>query len=369
MSASSQLLITQCMAFLAEYAQNDTTRIVYVADENADGDPQTLAQGASLTVISNRVDIAEQCARKDINTLFCDFVFDSIASDVDIALYRISKERAVCHHVFKQLHQKLKPGGRLFISGRKNEGIKGYCDKLTKTGLFSGKLKKHKDIYTAILMRTDAVESYQTLDDKNYPALRRVGITEDLQPWSKPGLFGWNKEDLGSKLLIESLEQSLAQENTHPKGFRPRSVLDLGCGYGYLSMRALSSTLNSVEHLTATDNNAAALLAAEKNIADTIKKQQLATQYQIHADDCAKTLKGRFDLVLCNPPFHQGFANDSRLTDKFINTAQRLTADNGRAYFVVNSFIPLEILARTAFSKIVTIHNTAQFKVICLSQA
>jgi 16S rRNA (guanine1207-N2)-methyltransferase len=80
-------------------------------------------------------------------------------------------------------------------------------------------------------------------------------------------------------------------------------------------------------------------------------------------------LAGPFNLILCNPPFHQGFSVESALTDKFLNSTQRLLAKKGTAYFVVNAFIPLESKAERVFAKhpsatIAVVANNKQFKVI-----
>jgi 16S rRNA (guanine1207-N2)-methyltransferase len=112
----------------------------------------------------------------------------------------------------------------------------------------------------------------------------------------------------------------------------------------------------------ATDNNAAAIIAAEKNFA------LYAMQVEVMADDCGSTLQERFDLILCNPPFHQGFSTDSQLTDKFLRQTQRLLAAEGNALFVVNQFIALERAAEKYFRCIEQFASNRSFKLIRLAQ-
>src|SRR5690606_24017353 len=140
----------------------------------------------------------------------------------------------------------------------------------------------------------------ECLDAQNYAHLRLMLDNNSQEFFSKPGLFGWNKVDLGSELLIHHLYQlPLAQ-------ILPQNCLDLGCGYGFVTLAASRSTeCQSVKSWTMTDNNAAALIAAEKNL--------LAANLngKVIADDCAASINETFDLILCNPPFHQGFNPDA----------------------------------------------------------
>ncbi len=252
------------------------------------------------------------------------------------------------HHVINQAWRVLKPGGRLLLIGAKQEGAKTYIDKarqlfgevqLDKLGKggFCGQLSKGE-------------QPGDTLDDKDYGQLRP--IVEDFI--SKPGLFGWNKLDQGSQYLAGHFDDLWLKLKTA----RPR-VLDLGCGYGYLSVKAHQQ---GVESIVATDNNAAAVLACQQNF------DRFGINGTVVADDCAANQADRFDLVLCNPPFHQGFSVEGELTDRFLARAARLTARDGVAVFVVNMFIPLERKAKGLFAKVETVADNGSFKLVRMTR-
>ena len=59
----------------------------------------------------------------------------------------------------------------------------------------------------------------------------------------------------------------------------------------------------------------------------------------------------KFDLVLCNPPFHKGFQHNKSLTEKFIKSARDHLQKTGIAFFVVNEFVGLETIGKSYFSK------------------
>ena len=136
-------------------------------------------------------------------------------------------------------------------------------------------------------------------------------------------------------------------------------MLDLGCGYGFLSVNAHQKGVDSI---LATDNNAAAVIACQQNF------DRLGIKGAVVADDCAANQDERFDLVLCNPPFHQGFSVEGELTDRFLARAARLTARNGMALFVTNMFIPLERKAKGVFAGVDTFADNGSFKLVRLTR-
>jgi 16S rRNA (guanine1207-N2)-methyltransferase len=192
-----------------------------------------------------------------------------------------------------------------------------------------------------------------TLDDKAYTDLRLIE-SDELSFYSKPGVFGWQKIDKGSEFLIEQL--AMIDDGS---GLQGQSVLDLGCGYGYLSLKA--GALRG-SRITAVDNNIAAVTACRKNL------QHVGLDAEVVCDDCGSSLAGNFDLILCNPPFHQGFDMESELTSKFIGASYQLLKPGGKALFVVNAFIPLERKAVDFYDKVDVIANNKSFKVLLLSR-
>ena len=91
-----------------------------------------------------------------------------------------------------------------------------------------------------------------------------------------------------------------------------------------------------------------------------------ALHLEVVADAVARQLAPGFDLILCNPPFHQGFSVDAALTDKFLRQTRRLLSAGGVAVFVVNQFIPLERAAEKYFRRIETAARNQSFKLIRL---
>lgn len=369
-------------------ASNECT--LWVADENALHVLEQLPTQttADLLLLTNRYDIYIAAKKKNIKATFNDFDFSQldIPSDTPVTrvIYRISKEKQVAHHVFYEVSQLLsavensaiknqqKP--ELIISGKKQEGIKGYQKHLSQIYQCQGQLKKNGTNYHGAFSGFQLTATQKTLTNitgeptntSAYHNLHTINLDEKTlnkqaittqKIYTKPGIFGWNKIDKGSELLLRNLPEIIDS-----MALTPRSLLDLGCGYGWIFLNLanyLDKQASATLSVTATDNNAAAILCAQQN------STHLPFPVRVIADDCAKNIDEKFDLIVCNPPFHQGFSHDKTLTLKFLEQTKQHLNSNGAAIFVVNEFIQLP--SNTWFSSHKVIAKEQGFKVIVLS--
>lgn len=354
---AAQLLLTELQAI-------DQPTLWY-ADENVAHLVASLGPTPALTIITNRYDIYQSAQRQQLHCVFSDFnpahypadISTGISAGIDTGstqkiLYRVSKEKALTHFLLNQASQLLADSGSLVISGYKQEGIKSYGDKLKKQLNATGRLKKSGNGYLGHFQFSGRPSAY--LDDQDYAGMQAIqtGVASVPQFYSKPGVFGWNKIDQGTRLLLEALQE--IYPSLTPK---PQTVLDIGCGYGWIF---LNLAQYGFDHITATDNNAAALLCAQKNAA------LIETPVTITASDCANNLDQRYDLVLCNPPFHQGFQHNQQLTEQFVASCYRHTHKGGHCLMVVNEFIGLEKIASDHFKALSLLHKEQGFKVVLL---
>lgn len=323
-----------------------------VADENCAGFPFPSLK-AHVQVLSNRADIAAQAERAGLKTAFSDFDFTPWRENPPrTVLYRLSKEKPVVHHIANQSCDLLPAGGTLVLFGGKQEGIKTFAKTIGQRLGSDANIVKHGMAYEVTIQKGPTPGA--ALDDRDYPRLREISTIGGKPVYSKPGIFGWDKIDEGSALLAEFLPAFLPVFLSEQGG----ALLDLGCGYGYLSLMAAQQGKFTI---TATDNCAAAVIACQRNFSEH------RIDGVVVADDCASSLEGRFDLILCNPPFHQGFREDRALTEKFLATTRRLLKPGGRALFVVNQFVPLENLARAHFARTDIPKQNGSFKLVILS--
>ena len=287
-----------------------------------------------------------------LDSLFNDFNFSHYSSEqFDSVIYRVSKERATTYHVINQVVRILKSRAELYLSGKKNDGIKNYVKQSSTLFGHGSQAKKIGSDYFASILKNNSLNS--SLPDKRYAKLRRVQTLNQGKYLSKPGIFGWDKIDRGSAFLIENLPGFIKTF-----GISPKTVLDLGCGYGYIACEASN---HDFQYIMATDNNAAAITACKKNF-----ERLLKCNYDVVASDAGGMINNSFDLILCNPPFHQGFSVKPSFISKFLSSTSNLLSQSGCAIFVVNKFIPIDQIALQYFNEVKVMKSTESFKLIKL---
>lgn len=335
---------------IAQLAQISGRKIWFAEESCGDYLPALAAFKQQLLLITHRFDIYQQAEKLGISAQLSDAIWPEVDKELITSCFlRIGKEKPWVHQIINQARQFLPQQGQLFMAGGKQEGIKTFADKAAALFNSSQKAQKNGDFYTLQLSQL-ATPAEQYLPCEDYSQFRTVLMLKERPVVSKPGIYGWNKIDRGSELLIQTLQQETLPACEHS--------LDLGCGYGYLTLAA--------EHLplglrTCTDNNALAIEACKRNC------QAWEIHAQTHLADCGDGLKKDYDVILCNPPFHQGFEVENHLTQRFLMAAARLLRRSGVAYFVVNQFIPLERKAEGFFKRCEKITGDGQFKIVRLT--
>lgn len=131
--------------------------------------------------------------------------------------------------------------------------------------------------------------------------------------FSDNGVFSKSKIDYGSQLLVEAI---LSHENA------VSSILDVGCGYGFIGI-VLASFFDSSVLLSDVNNRALSL--ASKNLL------QNKVSGDVVNSNCYANIVGSFDLVVSNPPIRAG---KSVVLD-ILNNASNHLHKSGSLWFVI----------------------------------
>ncbi|MGV6807139.1 MAG: class I SAM-dependent methyltransferase [bacterium] len=343
---------------LLELIPQSTQKTLIVLDESADTDDlgliAQLAKTAPVAAVSNRWEAAEKLTDLGVDCQFNDFAFDAFApSTIDFLAFRVTKEKSVAHHVINRAGELLAEGGQLLLAGQKQEGIKALIKNAAALLGDNVSPRKNGAIYTASLTK-NILSTESCLEDDDYATVREIGSAYGQPIFSKPGLFGWKKIDTGTRMLADfAIDYATGHLPPGP------TILDLGCGYGLLSLA--THQLGDCR-IVATDNNAAAVDTCRENFT------RWGINGEVNADNCAANISEKFDLVVSHPPFHRGFGTDYTLTERFIESAAKRLKRDASALFVANSFVPLERLSSDYFRSVETVENSGKFKIVALRQ-
>ncbi len=176
---------------------------------------------------------------------------------------------------------------------------------------------------------------------------RPVEIFPGVALQTQPGLFSWDKPDVGTALLLEALSAEPV-----PKA---RRTADFGCGLGVLSLGIMLLWPNLAPP-EGYDADHRAIAAWSANIPS-------GRAFARDLTDPQPDLAGKFDLIVMNPPFHEGPSADPGIGQAMIRTAIKSLCSGGVLYLAANRHLPYEKILVHAGSHSACILQKNGFKI------
>lgn len=140
--------------------------------------------------------------------------------------------------------------------------------------------------------------------------------------------------DLGTRFLLEQLDAAPAASGAAGGVTAPRDVVDLGCGTGLLA--AWAARRWPAARVVAADRSDAAVRSA----ALTARANGVSDRVRTVRDDAGATLAdASADVVLLNPPFHEGAALRTDAAHAMFAAAGRVLRPGGELWCVWNSHL------------------------------
>ncbi len=271
----------------------------------------------------------------------------------DTAAIRVPHEKLAFVQLLYDAFRTLKIGGRCYVAGAINEGIKSAA-KLLERAFGNSNLLAYEG-GSRILSATK--NSNQPADPTvfegpfvSFDAFRELSVTLRNNPlvlFSRPGVFSWDHLDEATEVLANNLDI--------PGG---SSVLDLGCGSGALGI--VASKLSGGGPLTMLDADVEAVRSAQKSA-----EAANVPNFRVLPSDVAGTvLNEKFDVIVTNPPFHVGKQTEFSVPLQFIEDSWEVLKPGGRIFLVANRTLPYELPIKERFGQVSTIHDGRRFKVL-----
>lgn len=159
---------------------------------------------------------------------------------------------------------------------------------------------------------------------------------------SYPGVFAHGRLDEGTRLLLSSLPS--LPENA--------SVLDYGCGSGIVGWTVAQACPGAA--LVLLDTDAIALEAARENLpgAEILLR-----------DGLPRAVSFDLDMVVSNPPFHRGKAEDPAMLVGLIDGAAGLLDKRGCLVFVAQKRMALQADLARRFRQVEVLGEDSTFRV------
>lgn len=277
---------------------------------------------------------------------------------VQVAAIRIPHDRLSQLQLLRDAYRALAVGGSCYLAGASHEGIKPAAramERLFGSALVLATRGGHRIVRATKQAASASMDDAGELPEEFSNALLSpaafhqvpvtvAGVSFTMQ--TRPGVFSWEHLDEATETLVNAMQV--------PRG---SSVLDLGCGCGTLGTAAALSQDARVCMLDA-DSEATRCAAATAERAGVSGARAIAS-------DIALAVHGeRFDVVLCNPPFHVGKVTSLDVPMQFIVQAWDALAAGGSLQLVANRTLPYERAIEDRFGNIETVHDGRRFKVL-----
>ena len=274
--------------------------------------------------------------KDQLSLSFAPILPEDFTRTVDGVLLFLQKSKPLMDFWLEMVLSLLPENAPVWLVGENDEGIKSWKKRLKNS---FGYVKSVDNARHCVLLEASEPlkkpESF-TLE----PWFERFSVTagsSNMDITSLPGVFSHGRLDKGTQVLLETLDAV-------PSG----KVLDFGCGAGVIS--AYINTLSGEHDFTLVDCDALALASSHKTMSATGSKS-----FTVIPSDGLSEVTGQFDLIISNPPFHQGVKTHYEVTEQFLAQSRQMLRPGGELRIVANSFLRYPPIIQKAFGRCETL--------------
>jgi len=244
----------------------------------------------------------------------------------------------------------------VYIVGEKKSGIESFVKKYQADYSSLEKIDSacHSQLWK-IRFNPPSTPYIFSLDQYFYP-YQAKSINKNTTIYTLPGVFSRRELDLGTLLLVSTFNKS------DYRSWQRKSVLDFGCGAGTIAA-ILHPEIPSLLW-DCIDVHYLALKSCEKTCLEN------GIQANIFASNGFSDIpqEKKYDVILSNPPFHEGQKKNLQTTYQFLEKAKEHLKNSGELRIVANRFLPYMETLTKHFSQVEMIAENNQFSVYKATQ-
>lgn len=173
-----------------------------------------------------------------------------------------------------------------------------------------------------------------------------------VQAGALPAVFAREKLDIGTRLFLPHVKIAVSALAANAR------VLDLACGNGVVGLVALEQRPDL--DVTFADVSSQAVSSARDNVSQLFPKSQARFDHADGIDGSA----GQFDLILLNPPFHEGGVVGDHIALRLFKAAAQHLAPGGSLLIVGNRHLGYHRSLRKFFPAVRQLDANPKFVVL-----
>jgi 16S rRNA (guanine1207-N2)-methyltransferase len=298
--------------------------------------------------------VAVTCARRTLEAnevanaevRLSDGVEELESTGFDLVLCHLPRGREVQRELIRGAARVLRPKGRFYFVASTKAGIRGAVAYARDLFGRCGVVRRKKGYHVAMTLRPTGMTPPGLQDSYVKRMIMLDGVATALV--SKPGVFAWSRLDRGTARLIEAMEIG-----------RGDRVLDLGCGTGLAGVAASRRAPQGEVVLVDAD------LRAVRSARRTLEANAVYNAAALLSDGASQVATtDPFDVVITNPPFHQGREVDYQVAHQFVRDSRQVLRPGGRLFLVSNRFIGYADLIHETFGNVATVCADAGYHVL-----
>lgn len=264
-------------------------------------------------------------------------------------ILNLPRQKALLRMMLDWAASALPKEGVLWLAGEKRAGIKSAGRHLKAFFATVVKLDNARHCSLYEVRRPLPKAAFEPLEYRRTWPLDCAGTR--LEVCSYPGVFAHGRLDAGSERLLAALgPEKLGGD-----------VLDFGAGAGVVG--AFLARRNPAANITFLDSSALAL----RSCAETAAANGLDAR--VLASDGLSEVRGRYDVIVSNPPIHAGVRTETTLSQRLLAGVHEHLRPGGRLLLVANVHLPYENWLRQRFSAYRVISADDSYKVLSATRS